>query len=112
LTDAAQYRQYSLDNADNNNEWGWAAINVSNANWTMCVAVKNTCDQAMFYRWNIDAPGGSECGYAQNFTSSTLTPGAWILANIGVRVPYGVHWGTTGSVQGKVTVIAYSTYAA
>ncbi|MBN2101260.1 MAG: hypothetical protein JW716_00120 [Candidatus Aenigmarchaeota archaeon] len=112
FTNAAQYRQYSLDNADNNNAWGWAAINVSNLNWTMCVAVKNTCDQAMFYRWNIDAPGGSECGYAENFTSSTLTPGAWILANIGVRVPYGVHWGTTGAVQGKVTVVAYSTYAA
>lgn len=107
-----RYNQYTLATAANNNEWGYAAINVSSSDWQMCVAVKNTCDQAFFYRWNTDAPGGTECAYAQNFTSSTLTPGEWVLANITVRVPYGVHYGNTGSTQGQLTVIALSEYSA
>ncbi|NOX71897.1 MAG: hypothetical protein GXO64_04345 [Candidatus Micrarchaeota archaeon] len=106
-----RYYQFTLTNAPDNTAWGYASINVSSSKWQMCVAVKNTCDEAMFYRWNTDAPGGSSCAYAQNFTTSTLTPGSWVIANVHVRVPYGVHWGTTGSTQGKLTVIAQSSYS-
>jgi len=109
---ASDYNQYTLTNAPDDTAWGYAAINVSASNWQMCVAIKNTCDTAMFYRWNTDAPGGSSCGYAENFTTSALTPGSWVIANVRVRVPYGVHWGTTGSTQGKLTVIAQSAYSA
>ncbi len=113
LSDGGQgtrYYQYTLTQASNNNSWGYAAINVSANNWQMCVAVEDTCDTVMFYRWNTDAPGGTQCAYAQNFTSTTLTPGSWVLATVRVRVPYGVHWGDIGSVQGKLTVIAQSSY--
>ncbi|RLJ06767.1 MAG: hypothetical protein DRP16_04705 [Candidatus Aenigmatarchaeota archaeon] len=101
LTDPTQYREYSLTN---DGSWGYAAVNVSPDNTSYCVAVANTCDRAMFYHWNMDAPGAGSCANAEYFSDSTLTPGDWLIADVLVRVPYGVAYGQVQT--GQLTVIA------
>ncbi len=99
-------RQGSLNN---DGEWGWADVyvgpNSGYQNYT--VAVYYTCDKVMFYHWNKDAPGASSATHAEYFTSQTLTPGASIIANVRVYVPYGVAAGW--SSPGTLTVIAESS---
>ena len=88
--------------------WGWADLyvgpNDDYVNYT--VAVNAYCNETIFFRWNIDAPGGQASLHAQPFTTQTLVPGASVIANIVVRVPYGVVYGY--SSPGTLTVIASS----
>ena len=89
-------------------DWGWADLYVGPdsgyQNYT--VAVSADCTKVMFYHWNMDAPGAGSSTHAKYFSTSTLYPGDWIVANVRVYVPYGV---AAGSVQtGTLTVIAQS----
>ena len=104
LTNAANYYTATLTN---DGDWGYAELNITeDASEAYCVAVKQSCDQVMFYKYNKDAPGGGvgECSNAYYFSSSTLTPGSWIIANIRVRIPYGVAYGSIN--QGSLTIFA------
>jgi len=91
--------------------WGWADLYVGPdsdyVNYT--VAVNAYCNMTMFYMWNKDAPGGQASSHAQYFTTSTLTPGDSIIANVKAWVPYGVAYGY--ATQGTLTVIASSAEA-
>lgn len=72
-----------------------------------CVAVNASCDAVIFYKWNIDAPGGTNCAnaeYAWNSTSNgPLYPGKNFPMMIKVNIPYGVPEGTIEA--GTLTVI-------
>ena len=92
---------------------GWAVGSIpgTNANGGYCVAMKYTCDQVFFYKWNVDMPGAfAQCTTATYFLNATstsagaLVPGESIVARIRVRVPYGVYEGI--SKQGLLQVLA------
>lgn len=94
-----------------NNQWGYANLFVGpNSNYeNYTVAVYWNCSsyvKAMFYHWNMDAPGAQELGadsFHMYFSTTTLTPGANIIANVKLRVPYGT---VAGNISGTMTVQA------
>jgi hypothetical protein len=97
---------------DPNSDWGFANVFAgSNADYDdYVVATHWSCNHTMFYYWNMDAPGAAAtddndlaANYFANATSP-LVPGMGTVANVIVRVPYGVYFGQSGA--GTLTVIA------
>lgn len=89
-----------------------------------CVAMQETQilgsndPETNFIKWNKGHPavqaagGGSDCGYATNYTiggsspSGQLVPGEWITMNLRAKVPYGVVSGNLPT--GNLYVLANS----
>ena len=101
----SDYTQYTLTPISYNGQvWGYVALNDigGDANFDMCLAVDAGCTQFWFYKWNMDAPGASSCANARYFWNGTqegnFAPGKAVLADVKVRVPYGVHWGKISGV--------------
>lgn len=90
--------------------WGYGAVDDGPFNGEMCFAINATCDEIIFYRWNMDSPGATSCAnaeYAWNQTThGLLSPGQYFPMQIRVYVPYGVAEGTVK--QGTLTVIGQS----
>jgi len=90
-------------------EWGYANLYIGpDSNYeNYTVAVYWNCSsyvRAMFYHWNMDAPGAQELGqdgHHMYFSTATLTPGANIIANVKLRIPYGT---VAGNISGTMTV--------
>jgi len=74
-----------------------------------CLAVTN-CSRVMLYKWNKDAPGADSCDNDIYFWSKDddgyLHPGNSTIADLIIRVPYGVFQGY--SKQGVLTAIVQS----
>lgn len=74
-----------------------------------CLAVTN-CSMVMLYKWNKDAPGASTCTkdiyFWDKATDGYLHPGNSTIADLIIRVPYGVFQGY--SKQGVLTAIVQS----
>ena len=76
-------------------------------NYSMMVS--QDCTQVNFYHWDQDMPPASSTVNDEYFANSTIYPGGNIIANINVRVPYGVPSGTkTGSLTVLVQAITVS----
>ncbi|MCD6367657.1 MAG: hypothetical protein J7L45_01070 [Candidatus Aenigmarchaeota archaeon] len=87
--------------------WGYAAITVGSEN--LCVAMYHDGSKAMFYKWNMDAPGAESCSNAAYFvgSSNSIVPGASAYARVRVFVPYGVYYNATNpTIPGTLTVLA------
>ncbi len=68
-----------------------------------CVAVSADCSTLRIYKWNKDAPGAGSCSSYNDFATS-IAPGASVVADVALYVPYGVPQGTP--TTGYLTVIA------
>ena len=90
-----------------NGEWGYADLYIGpNGNYeNYTVAVYWNCSsyvKAMFYHWDMDAPGAQEtANHPEYFSTTTLKPGEHIIANVKLRVPYGT---AAGNITGALTV--------
>ncbi len=92
-------------------KWGVASINVNGM--LICVAVYQDASKAMFYKWNMDAPGaesGPGCSNAAYFINGTangnIMPGASGYARVAPFVPYGVVYNQTQpEITGTITVL-------
>ncbi len=90
-----------------NNLWGYKDLYVgTNANYeNYTVAVYWNCSsyvRAMFYKWNMDAPGAQETAtHPKYFYDTTLKPGEFIIGNVKLRIPYGT---AAGNITGALTV--------
>ena len=105
-TGYSDWWEYQLTSVDSYT--GVANITLDGRNY--CLAVKN-CNSVMLYKWNKDAPGADTCGndiyFWDNETGDgELTPGSSVIADLRVRVPYGVYQGYVK--QGILTVIVQS----
>lgn len=90
--------------------WNYADVTVDNCSqtcWNYTIAVHASCDRVLFYHWNKDAPGASSASHPEYLRDGTLYPGANIIANVGIRVPYGTAAGTV--TPGTLTVIVQAT---
>lgn len=92
--------------------WGYGAINVGGV-MPICVAMYHDGSKAMFYKWNMDAPGADLCANAEYFidpsTTGAIAPGASALARVVPYVPYGVVYNETNpEITGTVTVLVTS----
>lgn len=88
--------------------WGYADVYIGgNTNYApYAIAISPDNSTVYFYHWNMDLPGASVLSNPEYFTTSTLYPGGWIVANVSVFVSYGT---PTGNLpQGILTVIAQS----
>ena len=79
--------------------WGVANITLYDVNGNpekYCLAVHENCDTIMISHWNKDAPGANLCDqqHLDNFWNVSggdpLYPGNSTVADIQVRIPYGV----------------------
>ena len=108
-TGTNQYREWTLTDVDNYTGVADIYIGEAGNERGYCIAVRN-CSSVMLYKWNMDAPGASQCGNATYFlnneTDSELTPGSSVIADLRVRVPYGVYQGYVK--EGILTVIVQS----
>ncbi len=89
-------------------DWGYAAITVNGDQ--ICVAMYHDGTKAMFYKYNMDAPGAESCGNADYFIDysedGAIYPGASGYARIRPLVPYGVVYNSTNpEISGSVTVL-------
>lgn len=102
-------KQFTLTGSQN---YGYADICIggdnpaNTVNYT--VVVNKTCDVLWFCHWNTDTPcpDPSTVEHTEYFIQTDLVPGDWIVANVRVRVPFGVAYGTVQ--EGTLTVIAQS----
>ncbi len=89
-------------------------VGISNPEWglingttiegtTYCIAVSADCSTLRIYKWNGDAPGAGSCGAYSDFATG-LVPGASVVADVAMYVPYGVPQGTPST--GYLTVVA------
>lgn len=99
-------------------EWSFTpnGIEIGEDSKQYCVAVRDSCDEVIVYKWNADAPGGaadSASGYGFNCSSgsyfgangtSPMNPGDAFVANVVVYVPYGTAYGDMAS--GTLTMVA------
>ena len=88
----------------------WGVANVTVNGMDLCVAVYYDGSKAMFYKWNMDAPGAQNCANADYFVNETadgaITPGASAYARVSPYVPYGVVYNSTNpEILGTITVI-------
>jgi len=88
--------------------WGVAPISV--AGLQICVAMYYDGSKAMFFKWNMDAPGAESCSNAKYFVNGTATgnvvPGASSYARVAPYVPYGVVYNATNpEIKGTITVL-------
>lgn len=105
----------SLTRGGTNNEWGVGEIDDGPLSG-YCVAVYRTCGYLRLYKTNMEAPGADaictnnayytigETGDSNpRYNTAPLTPGASIIMNVRVRIPYGVYEGTVS--PGTLTVL-------
>ena len=111
-TAGTDYNEFTLTDAGSSEYVGYANINAGPWNG-YCIAVWNCGEKLMLYKYNIDAPGGTACTNADYFwdnaTDGNLHPGNSTVADLRVRIPYGVMMGTVK--EGTLTVIAQSDQA-
>ena len=99
-----------------NTSYGYADVMVgrddggaTQAGLNYSMMVSQDCTQVNFYHWDQDMPPASSTVNDEYFANSTIYPGGNIIANINVRVPYGVPSGTkTGSLTVLVQAITVS----
>lgn len=89
-------------------DWGYRAITVNGM--AICVAMYHDASKAMFYKFNMDAPGADSCSNAQYFINQSsdgaIVPGASGYARVAPYVPYGVVYNVTDpEITGTLTVI-------
>ena len=98
-----------------NDSWGYADVMVgrddlgvtySGLNYSMMV--NQDCSQIFFYHWNEDMVPASSTVNDEYFYNSTIYPGGNVIANVNVRVPYGV---PSGTKTGALTVFVQSITA-
>ncbi len=83
-------RQGSLSAASSS--YCYADVNIGGE--TYVIAVDNsTLDRVRWSHWNQDLPGAGSASNDESFYSGTLYPGNSTVANITVRVPFGVAMG-------------------
>ena len=108
-TGTNQYREYTLTAVDTYTGVASVSIGESGQTRDYCLAVTN-CSRVMLYKWNKDAPGADTCTndiyFWDNTTDGDLTPGNSTIADLIIRVPYGVYQGY--SSQGVLTAIVQS----
>jgi len=113
-TNGVDYNEFTLTDASwtGGGNVGYANINAGPFNG-YCVAVWNCGEKLMLYKWNDDAPGAGSCGNADYFwdntTDGVLYPGNSTVADLRVRIPYGVMMGYVN--EGTLTIIAQSDYS-
>ncbi len=120
--DGVDFNEFTLNDA------GWTGspsgnvgyVNIDAGPWTSyTVAVWDCGEKLMLYKWNLDAPGASAAytggagAYVKYFwdnsTDGNLYPGNSTIADIHVRIPYGVMMGI--AKEGTMTIIAMSDQA-
>lgn len=89
--------------------WGVGEVNFD-SNMPICVAMYHDASKAMFYKYNMDAPGADSCSNAMFFLNSTtqqaIVPGGSDYARVMPLVPYGVVYDSTNpEITGTITVI-------
>ena len=90
-------------------DWGYGAINIAGS-MAICVAMYHDASKAMFYKYNMDAPGAESCSNAKYFINATteeaIVPGASGYARIAPYIPYGVVYNETNpEILGTITVL-------
>ncbi|UCG95912.1 MAG: hypothetical protein JSV92_02625 [archaeon] len=94
-------------------DWGYGNINFGGV-MPVCVAMYHDASKAMFYKYNMDAPGADSCSNAEFFINSTtqdaIMPGGSGYARVMPLVPYGVVYDSSNpEITGTITVIVSAT---
>ncbi len=85
----------------------WGIVNATNISGAIyCVAVSKNCNELRIYKWNPQAPGAAECSSWDYLNSGVLVPGASVIADVQLHVPYGVPYGILPT--GTLTIVAES----
>jgi len=104
-----EYQEFTVSIMNAN--WGYVDMNSGPFANYCAIIPRPACDKIYIYHWDMDAPGaGLYCFSASYFwdnaTNGELKPGESVIADIVVRVPYGVYQGYVK--EGVLTVIAQS----
>ncbi len=86
----------------NNENWCYADINIGGDSYVIAVN-NNTQDRVRWSHWNQDFPGTDTASNDEKFYTGLLYPGNSTVANITVRIPFGVAKGRLN--QGTLYVI-------
>jgi len=101
----SDYSYYNISNAGGNyTDWGLVEVTVDG--YQYCMAIKSSCDEAIFYKYNIDVPGEEGgCAYQDLLADGTtkFNPGDTMVLNTRVVVPYGTPHGT---ITGTLRIVA------